>query len=70
MPYDLGGGAPYELKHQHKLTTREVNTTTAACKAIPTYLKWSEAAIIFDRADHPIASRNQAGFRHRGPYRG
>lgn len=49
MPHDLQGVASYESKYQHKLTAREVNAATSAHEAVPNYLRWSEAAITFDR---------------------
>jgi hypothetical protein len=43
----------YESRCQHKLISREVKAAISSHEAIPTYLKWSESAITFDRADHP-----------------
>src|SRR5438105_4670588 len=45
-----GGSDAYEPKRKQKLTAREINAITPAT---PKYLKWSEAPITFDRADHP-----------------
>src|SRR5438876_3528501 len=45
-----GGSDAYESKRKQKLTAREINAITPAT---PKYLKWSEAPITFDRADHP-----------------
>ena len=44
------GSDAYESKRKQKLTAREIN---AVIPATPKYLKWSEAPITFDRADHP-----------------
>jgi hypothetical protein len=49
----FSGPTAYESKHKQKLMTREVNTTVSSKEAVPTYLKWSEATITFDRSDHP-----------------
>jgi hypothetical protein len=49
----FGGPVAYESRHRHKLTAREVNAPTSAREAVLTYLKWSEAMITFDQADHP-----------------
>ena len=46
----FGGSATYESKRKQKLTAREVK---AVAPAVPKYLRWSEAAITFDRSDHP-----------------
>jgi hypothetical protein len=46
----FGGPAAYESKRQQKLTRREVLFTEPA---VPRYLRWSEAPITFDKADHP-----------------
>src|SRR6266540_3078764 len=45
-----GGSDAYESKRKQKLIAREIN---AVIPATPKYLKWSEAPITFDRADHP-----------------
>jgi hypothetical protein len=47
----FGGLAAYESKHKQKLMDREVNMVTLG-EAIPTFLKWSETTITFDRKDH------------------
>jgi hypothetical protein len=46
----FGGPDAYGSKRDLKITTRQVN---AVEPAVPTYLRWSESAITFDRADHP-----------------
>ena len=46
----FGGSAAYESRRKQKLTAREIN---AAAPATPTYLRWSETAITFDRSNHP-----------------
>jgi len=46
----FGGSAAYEFKCRQKLTRCEVYT---AEPAMPTFLRWSESAITFDRTDHP-----------------
>ena len=46
----FGGSAAYESKRKQKLTVREINAVTPAT---PTYLRWSETPITFDRSDHP-----------------
>ena len=43
------GAAAFDSKHRQKLTCREVYT---AEPAMPTFLRWSESAIIFDQTDH------------------
>jgi hypothetical protein len=43
----------YESKRRQRLTAREINATISLGEAIPTFLKWSEATITFDRPDHP-----------------
>ena len=45
----FGGSAAYDSKRRQKLTRREVYT---AEPATPTFLRWSESAITFDRTDH------------------
>ena len=45
-----GGSAMYKSKRKQKLTTQEIN---AVMLVTPRYLKWSEVAITFHRADHP-----------------
>jgi hypothetical protein len=42
----------YESKCQHKLMARKVNAA-ALGEAVPTFLKWLEIMITFDRKDHP-----------------
>ena len=44
------GAAAYDSKRCQKLTRREVYT---AEPAMPSFLRWSESAITFDRSDHP-----------------
>ena len=46
----FGGSAMYESKRKQKLVAREINVVASVT---PKYLKWSEAAITFDRSDHP-----------------
>ena len=46
------GSAAYDSKRHQKVARREVYT---AEPATPAFLRWSEAAITFDRADHPGA---------------
>jgi len=44
------GSAAYDSKHHQKLTCCETYT---AKPAMPTFLRWSESTITFDRTDHP-----------------
>ena len=46
------GSAAYDSKRRQKVARREVYT---AEPATPAFLRWSEYAITFDRADHPDA---------------
>ena len=46
----FGGPATCKSKRKQKVTRQEV---FAAEPATPVYLRWSESAITFDRADHP-----------------
>jgi hypothetical protein len=46
----FGGPAAYDTKQRRKLECREVY---AAKPVMPAYLDWSDAAITFDRDDHP-----------------
>jgi hypothetical protein len=46
----FGGTKAYSSKRQQKLVRREVY---AAETATPTYPKWSDSSITFDRSDHP-----------------
>jgi hypothetical protein len=46
----FGGPDAYGSKRQLKVTSRQVNFVELA---IPTYLRWSESAITFDRTYHP-----------------
>jgi hypothetical protein len=48
----FGGLKAYESKRRQKLTAREVNAAVLG-EAVLAFLKWSEAAITFDRKDHP-----------------
>jgi hypothetical protein len=48
----FGGPMAYESRRRQKLIAREVNTA-ALGKAIPSFLKWSETMITFNRKDHP-----------------
>ena len=41
-----------ESKWEKTPIGREINMTTTQAKATPAYLKWSEAAIAFDRSNH------------------
>ena len=45
----FGGSAAYHSKRRQKLVRREVYTAEPAA---PTFLRWSESAITFDRTDH------------------
>ena len=44
------GSIAYDSKHHQKLAHHEVYTSKPAT---PTFLRWSESAITFDRIDHP-----------------
>ena len=44
------GSATYDSKRRQKLAHREVSM---AKPAVPTFLRWSESAITFDRTNHP-----------------
>ena len=46
----FGGSAAYDSKYCQKLPCREVYT---AKPATPTFLRWSESTITFDRTGHP-----------------
>ena len=46
----FGGSAAYDSKRRQKLPRYEVYT---AEPAMPTFLRWVESAITFDRTDHP-----------------
>ena len=46
----FGGSAAYDSKRRQKLACREVYTIEPA---VPSFLRWSESAITFDRTDHP-----------------
>ena len=46
----FGGSAAYDSRHRQKLARHEVYT---AEPATPSFLRWSESAITFDRTDHP-----------------
>jgi hypothetical protein len=46
----FGGPSTYESKRQQKLAFHDVYTIEPA---VSSYLKWSESAIMFNRADHP-----------------
>ena len=48
----FGGLAAYDSKRRQKVARREVYT---AEPATPAFLRWSEFAITFDRAEHPGA---------------
>ena len=48
-PMIFGGSVAYDSKRRQKVACREVYTTKPA---MPTFLRWSESAITFDRADH------------------
>ena len=48
----FGGSMAYDSKRHQKIARREVYT---AGPATPAFLRWSESAITFDRADHPDA---------------
>jgi len=44
------GMVAYESKHRQKIAHREIYT---AEPAMPSFLRWSESTITFDRSDHP-----------------
>ena len=44
------GSAAYDSNRRQKLARREVYMTEPA---MPSFLRWSESAITFDRTDHP-----------------
>ena len=44
------GSAAYNSKRRQKLARREVYTAEPTA---PSFLRWSESAITFDRTDHP-----------------
>ena len=46
------GSVAYDSKRRQKVTRREVYTIGPA---MPAFLRWSESAITFDRANHPGA---------------
>ena len=46
----FGGSTAYDSKRCQKVVRHEVYTTRPAT---PTFLRWIESAITFDRADHP-----------------
>ena len=46
----FGGSAAYDSKRRQKVTCREVYT---AQPATPSFLRWLESTITFDRTDHP-----------------
>ena len=46
----FGGSVAYDSKCRQKLARREFYT---AEPAMPTFLRWLESAITFDRTDHP-----------------
>ena len=46
----FGGSTAYDSKRRQKVTCHEVYMTKPA---MPTFLRWSESAITFDRTDHP-----------------
>jgi hypothetical protein len=46
----IRGSAACPSKHEEKLIRQEIYNTEPA---VPSYLKWSEAQINFDRSDHP-----------------
>ena len=50
----FGGSAAYNSKRHQKLTHREVYMVEPAA---PTFLRWSESTITFDRTDHPKCVR-------------
>ena len=45
----FGGSVTYDSKHRQKLARYEVYM---AKPAAPSFLRWSESAITFDRTDH------------------
>ena len=45
----FGGSAAYDSKRRRKLARREVYTAEPVA---PTFLRWSESAITFDRTNH------------------
>ena len=46
----FGGSAAYDSRRCQKLACHEVYT---AEPTVPTFLRWSESVITFDRTDHP-----------------
>ena len=46
----FGGSAAYDSRRRHKLACSEVYTAEPVA---PSFLRWSESAITFDRTDHP-----------------
>ena len=46
----FGGSMAYDSKRRQKVARHEVYMTELAT---PTFLRWSESAITFDRTDHP-----------------
>lgn len=46
----FGGSATYGSKRQQKVARREVYSATPA---VPSFLKWSESPVTFNRDDHP-----------------
>ena len=45
----FGGSVAYDSKHRQKLARREIYTAEPAS---PSFLRWSESTITFDRTDH------------------
>ena len=46
----FGGSVAYDSKHRQKLARRKFYM---AKPVAPSFLRWSESAITFDRTDHP-----------------
>ena len=71
----FGGSVAYDSKRRQKVTRREVYT---AEPATPTFLRWSESTITFDRTDHPgsvpqprrYPSRGRPNHRYEVPHQG
>jgi len=53
------GSAAYDSKRHQKVTHREVYTTEPAT---PTFLRWSESTITFDRTNHPESVLQPGGY--------
>lgn len=58
----FGGLEAYQSRRSQKLMTQEINATVSAREAIPTFSKWSETAMTFNRTDHPDHIRQSGHF--------